>query len=105
MKYWIILTNRQRKTTLAHIIANEMGATLVINGPSIEKAGDLAAILTTLEAGDVIYRCQYRLLCVVEEVLYSAMEDLTMMITLDGTLCTQADLPLYACWCNKSRLK
>lgn len=76
------------KTTLAHIIANEMGANIkVINGPSIEKAGDLAAVLTLLEPGDVLFIDEiHRLPRVVEEVLYSAMEDfkLQVMINIDG---------------------
>lgn len=65
------------KTTLAHIIANEMKGTMVtVSGPSIEKPGDLAGVLTTLEAGDVLFIDEiHRLPRVVEEILYSAMED------------------------------
>ncbi len=65
------------KTTLAGIVANEMGAHLhVTSGPAIEKAGDLAAILTKLESGDVIFIDEiHRLPRMVEEVLYPAMED------------------------------
>lgn len=65
------------KTTLAHIIAKEMGVNIkVTSGPSIEKAGDLAAILSSLEAGDVLFIDEiHRLPKTVEEVLYPAMED------------------------------
>ncbi|MCF6766359.1 Holliday junction branch migration DNA helicase RuvB [Thiotrichales bacterium 19S3-7] len=65
------------KTTLSHIIANEMGVNLrQTSGPVIEKAGDLAAILTNLEANDVLFIDEiHRLSPVVEEVLYPAMED------------------------------
>ncbi len=88
------------KTTLAHIIANEMGTRIkVINGPSIEKAGDLAAILSILEAGDVLFIDEiHRLPKVVEEVLYSAMEDfkLQVMINLDGNVKNlEVDLPPF----------
>ena len=65
------------KTTLATIIANEMGATMhVTSGPALEKGGDLAAILTKLEDGDVLFIDEiHRLPRPVEEVLYPAMED------------------------------
>lgn len=65
------------KTTLSYIIANEMNSNLkVTTGPSIEKCGDLAAILSTLQAGDVLFIDEiHRLSKQVEEVLYSAMED------------------------------
>ncbi len=65
------------KTTLAHIIANEMGAHLrQTSGPILEKAGDLAALLTNLESHDVLFIDEiHRLSPVVEEVLYPAMED------------------------------
>jgi len=76
------------KTTLAYVIANEMGGAIkVINGPSIEKPGDLAAILSELEAGDVLFIDEiHRLPSQVEEVLYGAMEDykLSIMINRDG---------------------
>ncbi len=70
------------KTTLAYIIANEMhGEITVVNGPAIEKTGDLAAILTKLNAGDVLFIDEiHRLPRVVEEVLYSAMEDFMLSI-------------------------
>lgn len=65
------------KTTLAHVIAQEMGANLkVTSGPAIEKAGDLAAILTNLEENDVIFVDEiHRLSPTIEEILYPAMED------------------------------
>ncbi len=76
------------KTTLAYVIANEMGANIhVANGPSIEKPGDLAALLTQLEPGDILFIDEiHRLPRVVEEVLYSAMEDfqLSLMINKDS---------------------
>ena len=65
------------KTTLANIIANEMDANLrTTSGPALEKPGDLVAIVTNLEAGDVLFIDEiHRLPATVEEVLYSAMED------------------------------
>lgn len=65
------------KTTLAHIIAKEMGVAIhTTSGPVIEKAGDLAAILTNLEKGDVLFIDEiHRLSPAVEEILYPAMED------------------------------
>ena len=65
------------KTTLAHIIANELGTTLrTASGPSIEKAGDLAAILSNLEPGDVLFIDEiHRMPSYIEEILYPAMED------------------------------
>lgn len=65
------------KTTLAHIIANEMNAQIKItNGPSLEKPGDLAAILAVLEPGDILFIDEiHRMPKIVEEILYSAMED------------------------------
>ena len=65
------------KTTLAHIIANEMGAQLrSSSGPAMEKAGDVAALLTTLQEGDVLFIDEiHRLMPVIEEKLYPAMED------------------------------
>jgi len=88
------------KTTLAHVIANEMHAHIrVINGPAIEKAGDLAAILSTLEAGDILFIDEiHRLPKVVEEVLYGAMEDfqLSIIIPRDGGATTlNLDLPPF----------
>src|SRR3990167_1783981 len=65
------------KTTLAHIIAKEMGVNLKqTSGPVLEKAGDLAALLTNLEPNDVLFIDEiHRLSPVVEEILYPAMED------------------------------
>ncbi|MCB1675890.1 MAG: AAA family ATPase, partial [Halioglobus sp.] len=65
------------KTTLASIIANEMGVSLkTTSGPVLEKAGDIAALMTNLEPGDVLFIDEiHRLSPVVEEVLYPAMED------------------------------
>ena len=65
------------KTTLAHIIANEMDVNIkVTSGPAIERAGDMAAILTSISSGDVLFIDEiHRLSRVVEEVLYPAMED------------------------------
>jgi Holliday junction DNA helicase RuvB len=77
------------KTTLAYVIANEMGGKVkTINGPSVEKTGDLAAILSELEPGDILFIDEiHRLPRVVEEVLYGAMEDfsLSFMVNTDGT--------------------
>lgn len=72
------------KTTLAHVIANETGANIrVTSGPAIEKAGDLAAILTNLEAGDILFIDEiHRLPKVVEEILYPAMEDFALDIIM-----------------------
>ncbi len=72
------------KTTLAHIIAREMGSELKsTSGPVLEKAGDLAAILTNLEEGDVLFVDEiHRLSPVVEEILYPAMEDFQLDIMI-----------------------
>jgi Holliday junction DNA helicase RuvB len=72
------------KTTLAHIVANEMGTDIkVTSGPAIERPGDLAAVLTNLRAADVLFIDEvHRLNRVVEEALYSAMEDYVFDITL-----------------------
>ena len=72
------------KTTLAHIIANELGVNFkTTSGPALEKTGDLAAILTTLEAGDVLFIDEiHRLSPVIEEVLYPAMEDYQLDIVV-----------------------
>lgn len=72
------------KTTLAHVIANEMGMPIrVTAGPAIERAGDLAAILTSLRAGEVLFIDEvHRLGRAVEEVLYPAMEDLALDIVI-----------------------
>jgi Holliday junction DNA helicase RuvB len=72
------------KTTLAGIVANELGAHLhITSGPAIERSGDLASILTKLERGDVLFIDEiHRLPRVVEEVLYPAMEDLQLDVML-----------------------
>jgi len=72
------------KTTMANVIAHEMGANLrVTSGPAIERAGDLASILTNLQEGDVLFIDEiHRLRRAVEEVLYSAMEDYKLDIVI-----------------------
>ena len=72
------------KTTLAHILANEMGVSIKVTaGPAIDRAGDLAAILTNLRAGDIIFIDEiHRLGRTVEEVLYPAMEDYALDIII-----------------------
>ena len=73
------------KTTLAHIIANEMGVNMkVTSGPVLDKPGDLAGLLTSLEKGDVLFIDEiHRLSPEVEEYLYSAMEDYVIDIMID----------------------
>lgn len=73
------------KTTLAFIIANEMKAKIkLVNGPSIEKTGDIASILSMIEPGDIIFIDEiHRIPKIVEEMLYSAMEDYKL-ITIVG---------------------
>jgi Holliday junction DNA helicase RuvB len=73
------------KTTLAHIIANEMGVNMkVTSGPVLDKPGDLAGLLTSLESGDVLFIDEiHRLSPEVEEYLYSAMEDYVIDIMID----------------------
>jgi len=72
------------KTTLAHVLANEMQVNIkVTSGPAIERAGDLAAILTNLRAGDILFVDEiHRLGRAVEEVLYPAMEDFALDIVI-----------------------
>jgi holliday junction DNA helicase RuvB len=72
------------KTTLAHIVAIEMGAPLrITSGPVLEKAGDLAAILTNLDAGEVLFIDEiHRLGPTVEEILYSALEDFRLDLVI-----------------------
>ena len=74
------------KTTLANIISNELGSTLKLtSGPVLEKPGDLAGLLTNLDAGDVLFIDEiHRLNTVVEEYLYSAMEDYRIDIMIDS---------------------
>ena len=73
------------KTTLAHIIANEMGVNMkVTSGPVLDRPGDLAGLLTSLETGDVLFIDEiHRLSSEVEEYLYSAMEDFVIDIMID----------------------
>ena len=72
------------KTTLAHIIANELGSNIkTSSGPTIEKSGDLAAILSTLEPNDVLFIDEiHRIPRYIEEILYSAMEDFKLDIII-----------------------
>ncbi len=74
------------KTTLSHIISNELGADLKMSsGPVLEKPGDLAGLLTNLDTGDVLFIDEiHRLNTVVEEYLYSAMEDFRIDIMIDS---------------------
>lgn len=88
------------KTTLAHIIAVEMGSNIkVASGPSIERSGDLAAILSSLEPGDVLFIDEiHRLPKTIEEVLYPAMEDyvLDLIVGKDSTSRSiRIDLPPF----------
>ena len=72
------------KTTLAYVIANEMGGRIkLVNGPAIERPGDLAAILSEIEEGDILFIDEiHRLPRAVEEVLYGAMEDFNLSIVV-----------------------
>ena len=74
------------KTTLAHIITNELGSNIrTTTGPAIEKSGDLAAVLSTLEPGDVLFIDEiHRLPKFIEEMLYPAMEDFELDIVIGG---------------------
>ena len=88
------------KTTLAYIIANEMGSNIrITSGPSIERSGDLAAILSTINPGDVLFIDEiHRLPKQVEEVLYPAMEDyaIDVMVGKDSTARSlRLDLPPF----------
>lgn len=88
------------KTTLAYIIANARGTSIkVTSAPVIEKAGDLAGLLTGLERGDVLFIDEiHRLPIAIEEYLYSAMEDFTIDIVLDqgaGARSVRLDLPQF----------
>ena len=85
------------KTTLAGIIANELGVNLrITSGPAIEKPGDLAALLTNLNPGDVLFIDEiHRLARSVEEILYPAMEDYAIdIITGKGQMAASYHLPL-----------
>ncbi|MHB8150721.1 MAG: Holliday junction branch migration DNA helicase RuvB [Desulfobulbia bacterium] len=88
------------KTTLAYVIANEMGANIrVTSGPVIERPGDLAAILTSLQEGDVLFIDEiHRLNHVVEEILYPAMEDYQLDLVIGqgpGARSVKMDLPRF----------
>jgi Holliday junction DNA helicase RuvB len=88
------------KTTLAHIIANEMGAPLrITSGPVLERAGDLAAILTNLEAGEVLFIDEiHRLGPTVEEILYPALEDFRLDLVIGqgpAARTVKIDLPRF----------
>jgi len=88
------------KTSLAHVVAREMGAALrVTSGPAIERAGDLAALLSNLERGDVLFIDEiHRLPAVVEEILYPAMEDFKLDILVGqgpGARSIRLDLPRF----------
>ena len=76
------------KTTLAHIIANELGVGIkVTSGPVLDKPGDLAGLLTNLEENDVLFIDEiHRMSPVIEEYLYSAMEDYKIDILLELSL-------------------
>lgn len=85
------------KTTLAGIIANELGVSLrITSGPAIEKPGDLAALLTNLNQGDVLFIDEiHRLSRSVEEILYPSMEDFSIdIITGKGQMAASYHLPL-----------
>src|SRR5665648_939809 len=88
------------KTTLSHIIANEMDAGIkVTSGPVIERQGDLAAILTSLQEGDVLFIDEiHRLNHAVEEILYPAMEDFQLDLIIGqgpGARSVRMDLPRF----------
>ncbi len=88
------------KTTLAYIIANELGSNIkTASGPSIEKSGDLAAVLSNLEPGDVLFIDEiHRIPRFVEEILYSAMEDFTLEIVVgsdNSSRSIKIDLPPF----------
>lgn len=88
------------KTTMATVIANEMGSTIrVTSGPAIERAGDLASILTNLQDGDILFIDEiHRLSRTVEEVLYSAMEDYKLDIMIGkgpAARSVRLDLPKF----------
>lgn len=88
------------KTTLAFIIANELGTSIkTASGPAIEKSGDLAAILSTLEPGDVLFIDEiHRIPRFIEEILYSAMEDFTLDIIVGSESSSRSlkiDLPPF----------
>ena len=88
------------KTTLAYIIANELGSNIrTTSGPAIEKTGDLAAVLSSLEPGDVLFIDEiHRIPKFIEEILYSAMEDFTLDIVVGSDSSSRSikiDLPPF----------
>jgi len=88
------------KTTLAQVIAHELGVSIkIVSGPTVERTGDLAAILTSLEPGDVIFIDEiHRLPKIVEEILYSSMEDFVIDIVVgkdSGAKSIRVDLPPF----------
>ncbi len=88
------------KTTLAHVLANEIGANIKItSGPAIEKSGDLAAILTNLSQGDILFIDEiHRLNKTIEEILYPAMEDYALDLVVGkgpGARTLRLDLPKF----------
>lgn len=88
------------KTTLAHIIANEMNTNIkVTTGPALSRPGDLAAILSSLEEGDILFIDEiHRIPKVIEEILYSAMEDYAIDIVMGkdtGATTLRIDLPPF----------
>lgn len=88
------------KTTMATVVAREMGASIrVTAGPAIERAADLASILTSLQDGDILFIDEiHRLSRTVEEVLYSAMEDFKLDIVIGkgpGARSVRLDLPRF----------
>ena len=88
------------KTTLAHVLANEIGANIKItSGPAIEKSGDLAAILTNLSEGDILFIDEiHRLNKTIEEILYPAMEDYALDLVVGkgpGARTLRLDLPKF----------
>ena len=88
------------KTTLANIIANELGTNIkTTTGPALEKSGDLAAVLSTLEQGDVLFIDEiHRIPKFIEEILYPAMEDFSLDIVVGSegsSRCIKIDLPPF----------
>ena len=88
------------KTTLAYVIANEMGTKVkVTTGPALSRPGDLASILSSLDAGDILFIDEiHRIPKVVEEILYSAMEDYAIDIVMgkdSGAMTLRIDLPPF----------
>lgn len=84
------------KTTLAYIIANELGSNIkTASGPSIEKSGDLAAVLSTLEPNDVLFIDEiHRIPRYIEEILYPAMEDFYLDIVIGGSEGTSRNIKI-----------